>query len=387
MGKGRIFFASLAIMILLIATNVMAAAKEPDPGNINNNKNIVNEEDIITITYPYFYGYYVPVGQEMVIRNANIELVVKNTGKKLNAQMVNEDGTPIEKYTFFADGTGFVNLYFKINPTGLTEKERVAIEEKSKKQDKDINDIAKEEAPENVNHVHIKIFVIIICIIGMVCCWMYLLKSIPKPQNKKHDCSENNEEDEEDKDYIREEDEEDEDYVWDENEQDIKTAKERLQRLFPFTSFTVSESDIYDSYGRFDTIDGNTYELAEQSGLGYVTYVLFDRHTGKVIDDWFVVDEEDEEDEDKEWNRIAVMAKSRLQSIYPGTSFVINNYWNDDLVEFEEEPLACLISHDAGFHAYTVTCVEYTSNMSLILIHDTWTGKLIDSFTTQAHIA
>jgi len=157
--------------------------------------------------------------------------------------------------------------------------------------------------------------------------------------------------------------------------------------LFPFTSFTVSESDIYDSYGRFDTTDGNTYELAKQPGLGYVAYVLFDRHTDKVIDDWINIDKEDEEDEDKERNRIAVMAKSRLQSIYPGTSFVINNYWNDDLVEFEEEPLACLISHDAGFHAYTVTCVEYTSNMALILIHDTWTGKLIDSFTTQAHIA
>lgn len=254
MEKGRIFFASLAIMIFLFATNVMVAAKEPEPDNINN-----NEEDIITITYPYFYGSYVPVGQEMVIRNADIKLVVKNTDKKLNTQMVNEDGAPIEKYTFFADGTGFVDLYFKINTTGLTEKERVVIEEISKKQNKDINGIAKEEVPENVNHDHIKIFVIIICIIGMVCCWMYLLKSIPKPQNKKHDCSENNENNEEDKDYILEDNEEGEDYVWDENAQDIKAAKERLQKLFPFTFFTVSESDLDDSDGRFDSSDGNTY--------------------------------------------------------------------------------------------------------------------------------
>ena len=96
MKKRKIFFATLT-MILLLASNVMVAAKEPETDNINNNKNIVNEEDIITITYPYFYGSYVPVGQEMVIRDADIKLVVKNTDKKLNTQMVNEDGTPIEK--------------------------------------------------------------------------------------------------------------------------------------------------------------------------------------------------------------------------------------------------------------------------------------------------
>lgn len=96
-----------------------------------------------------------------------------------------------------------------------------------------------------------------------------------------------------------------------------------------------------------------------------------------------VVVDENEEDEDKEHDGIVVMAKERLQSIFPGTSFVINDYWNDGNAEFEEEPLACLIYHDSVFHAYTVSYVEYMSDMSLVLAHDMQTGKLIDSFTAE----
>ncbi len=373
MKKGRIFFATL-VMILLLASNVMAATKRTEADAVNNSKNTVNEEDIITITYPYFYGHKFHTGQKIVSRGTKI--IDKETGKELKAQWVDKEGNPIKEYTFYDDGSGYVNLYFKIDMNSLTEKERVWVEETINR------GISETKFVTMVKYIkYIGLFGLAIFII---CCILQITKKVKdeselsteqfRSQNSK-DARDDTDDEEHDDDN-----EEDPDYVWDENEQDIKTAKERLQRLFPYTSFTISESDLYDSYGRFDSSDGNTYELAIKPGLGYEAYALFERNTGKVIDDWVVVDE-NEEDEDKEHDRIAVMAKERLQSIFPGTSFVINDYWNDGDAEFEEEPLACLISYDSGFHAYTVSYVEYMSDMSLVFVHDMQTGKLIDNFT------
>lgn len=157
------------------------------------------------------------------------------------------------------------------------------------------------------------------------------------------------------------------------------TAAGYLRKTFPNTSFDVVKGNVWDTVACFVFPDGSTYELADKPALGYISYVLFDGHTGKVIADWPVPDMKDDEDGDKGQKEKAYMAMTRLQSIYPNTRFIVN-YWDGDSPDSWVDDIAYLISYkDAQFQRYAVSSIE-SDDASLVLVHDMQTGNLIDSF-------
>ena len=176
-----------------------------------------------------------------------------------------------------------------------------------------------------------------------------------------------------------EEDSEYDEYIEDDehDEKALLIAKNYLQAKYPYSSFEIMKSDWEESMGCLISSDGNRYQILWFGEIGYEMFLLFSEKENKVIKDWTFQDGEDEKFDDQEYYEKACMARTRLESLFPGSSFILNegrDFYNN---------IAYIVSRDnEQFRKYAVSMIDIADGF-LICVHDMQTEKLVDSFVQQ----
>ena len=192
------------------------------------------------------------------------------------------------------------------------------------------------------------------------------------------------EEEDEDSEYDKYAEDEEKDSEYDEyieddehDEKALLIAKNYLQAKYPYSSFEIMKSDWEESMGCLISSDGNRYQILWFGEIGYEMFLLFSEKENKVIKDWTFQDGEDEKFDDQEYYEKACMARTRLESLFPGSSFILNegrDFYNN---------IAYIVSRDnEQFRKYAVSMIDIADGF-LICVHDMQTEKLVDSFVQQ----